>query len=49
MLKQIEEVKELRIPSLVFSANRNVILLIGKARYKLFSGDKGGLCKIKKK
>ena len=31
MLKQIEQMKELRIPSIVSSATENVLLLIGRA------------------
>ena len=40
-LKQMEEIKELSIPSVVLSAKKSVLLLIGKAKYKLFSEDNG--------
>ena len=42
MLKQIEEMKELRIPSIVLSTKKNVLLQIGKGKYKLFSEDNVG-------
>ena len=34
--------KEPRIPSIVLSTKKKVLLLIGKAKYKLFSQDNGG-------
>ena len=40
-LKQMEEMKELSIPSIVLSTKKSVLLLIGKAKYKLFSEDNG--------
>ena len=46
MLKQIEEMKELGIPSIVVSTKDDVTasVLIGEAKYKLkFSEDSGGL------
>ena len=38
------------IPSIVLSTKKNVLLLIDKAKYKMFSEDNGGLfgCKIPK-
>jgi len=38
MLKQIEEMKELRIPSIVVSTKDDVLLLIGEGKYKLVFG-----------
>ena len=44
MLKQIEEIKELGIRSIVVSTKDDVLLLIREAKYKLqFSEDNGGL------
>ena len=44
MLKQIEEMKELGIPSIVVSTKDDVLLLAGEAKCKLrFSEDSGGL------
>ena len=44
MLKQIEEMKELGIPSMVVSTKDDVLLLIREAEYKLkFSEDSGEL------
>ena len=44
MLKQIEEMKELGIPSIVVSTKDDALLLIGEAKYNLkFSEDSGGL------
>ena len=38
MLQQIEEIKELRIPSIVLATEDNLLLLIGEANYKLVFG-----------
>ena len=38
MLKQIEEMKELRIPSIVLSRKDDVLLPVGEAKYKLVFG-----------
>ena len=44
MLKQIEEMKELGIPSIIVSTKGDVLLLIREAKYKLkFSEDSRGL------
>ena len=44
MLKQIEEMKELGIISIVVPTKDDVLLLIREAKYKLkFSEDSGGL------
>ena len=44
MLKRIEEMKELGIPSILVSTKDDVLLLIREAKYKLkFSEDSGGL------
>ena len=42
MLKKIEQMKELRIPSIVSSRKENVLLLIGRAIH-LFLEDNGGI------
>ena len=34
MLKQIEEMEELRIPSIILSTKDDLLLLIGEAKYK---------------
>ena len=48
ILKQIEEIKELGIPTIVVSTKDDVLLLIGEAKYKLkVSGDSGGLLDAK--
>ena len=38
LLKQTEQMKELRIPSIVLATEENVLLMIGEAKYKLVSG-----------
>ena len=38
MLKQMEETKELRIPSIVLSTKENMLLLTGEAKYKFVLG-----------
>ena len=44
MLKQLEDMKELGIPSIIVSTKDDVLLLIGEAKYKLkVSEDSGGL------
>ena len=49
-LKQKKDMEELRIPSIVLSTKKNMLLLIGKVKYKLFSEHNRGLfgCKIAK-
>ena len=37
MLKQIEEMEELRIPSIILSTKDDLLLLIGEAKYKAAS------------
>ena len=44
MLKQIEEMKELGMPSIIVSTRDDVLLLLGEAKHKLkFFKDSGGL------
>ena len=44
MLKQMEEIKELRIPSIVLSTKKNMLLLtVVKRNTSLFLEDRGGL------
>ena len=49
MKKQIEEIEELRILSIIFSTKEDMLLLIGEAKYKLVLEDSGRLfgCKIR--